>query len=143
MKKYTLSVICFFSFLFITVVVHGQGFNGPGVDNNRQGRPVMVNAPIPVSEARNLPHDSWVIATGNIINSVGKEYYTFRDSSGEISVEIEREVWRGLSVGVSDRVEIHGELKIKRGLNAGEKVVVQGQQFLTDGAAVRLLGNRN
>jgi uncharacterized protein (TIGR00156 family) len=46
---------------------------------------------------------------------LGKEYYTFRDSSGEIIVEIEREAWRGLSIGVSDRIEIQGELEIKKG----------------------------
>jgi len=44
---------------------------------------------------------------------------------------------------VETGVSIDNELEIKSGLNAGEKVVVQGQQFLTDGAAVRLLGNRN
>jgi multidrug efflux pump subunit AcrA (membrane-fusion protein) len=37
-------------------------------------------------------------------------------------------------------VNIDGEVEIKSGLAAGEAVVVQGQQFLTDGAAVRLIG---
>jgi multidrug efflux pump subunit AcrA (membrane-fusion protein) len=37
-------------------------------------------------------------------------------------------------------VSIDGEVEIKSGLAAGEAVVVQGQQFLTDGAAVRVLG---
>jgi multidrug efflux pump subunit AcrA (membrane-fusion protein) len=40
-------------------------------------------------------------------------------------------------------VNVDSELEIKNGLSAGEKVVVQGQQFLTDGAAVRLLGSRS
>ena len=39
---------------------------------------------------------------------------------------------------VETGVSVDGELEIKRGLSAGEKVVVQGQQFLTDGAAVRV-----
>jgi multidrug efflux pump subunit AcrA (membrane-fusion protein) len=43
---------------------------------------------------------------------------------------------------VSTGVTVDGETEIKSGINAGEKVVVQGQQFLTDGAAVRLLGGR-
>ena len=34
------------------------------------------------------------------------------------------------------------EVEILSGLNSGEAVVVQGQQFLTDGAAVRVLGGR-
>jgi multidrug efflux pump subunit AcrA (membrane-fusion protein) len=43
---------------------------------------------------------------------------------------------REVSIGVS----IDGEVEIKSGLAAGESVVVQGQQFLTDGAAVRVIG---
>jgi multidrug efflux pump subunit AcrA (membrane-fusion protein) len=35
---------------------------------------------------------------------------------------------------------VDGEVEIKSGLAAGEAVVVQGQQFLTDGAAVRVIG---
>jgi multidrug efflux pump subunit AcrA (membrane-fusion protein) len=37
-------------------------------------------------------------------------------------------------------VTVNGEVEIKSGLEAGEKVVVQGQQFLSDGAAVRVIG---
>jgi multidrug efflux pump subunit AcrA (membrane-fusion protein) len=40
-------------------------------------------------------------------------------------------------------VTIDGETEIKSGLKAGESVVVQGQQFLTDGAQVRILGGRS
>ena len=43
---------------------------------------------------------------------------------------------------VSPGVTVDGETEIKAGLNAGDKVGVQGQQFLTDGAAVRVLGER-
>ena len=41
---------------------------------------------------------------------------------------------------VTAGVNVDGEVEIKKGLNAGEMVVVQGQQFLTDGASVRVLG---
>ena len=43
---------------------------------------------------------------------------------------------REVSLGVT----VDGEAEIRSGLDAGDKVVVQGQQFLTDGAAVRVLG---
>ncbi|MDR3116206.1 MAG: efflux RND transporter periplasmic adaptor subunit [Treponema sp.] len=45
---------------------------------------------------------------------------------------------REVSLGVT----VDGEVEIKSGLNAGDRVIVQGQQFLTDGSAVRVLGNR-
>ncbi|MDR2489797.1 MAG: efflux RND transporter periplasmic adaptor subunit [Spirochaetaceae bacterium] len=43
---------------------------------------------------------------------------------------------------VETGVQVDGELEIKSGLASGEKVIVQGQQFLTDGAAVRVLGSK-
>ena len=90
-----------------------QGFTGPTLT---QSQAVMVSQPITVIEARNLPHDSWVVLNGNIVNMLhGGKNYTFRDSSGEIIVDIGPKEWRGLSVGVSDRVEIYGEVKIHRG----------------------------
>jgi multidrug efflux pump subunit AcrA (membrane-fusion protein) len=44
--------------------------------------------------------------------------------------------------GVITGVTVDGRTEIKSGLDAGDKVVVQGQQFLTDGARVRVLGAR-
>jgi uncharacterized protein (TIGR00156 family) len=102
-------------FLFSARTVHSQGFTGPGSDST-QGQVVMIGWLITVSEAKSLPHDSWVMLAGNIVNSLPSgNHYTLRDSSGEIAVDIGPKEWRGLSVGVSDRVEIYGEVKITRG----------------------------
>ena len=98
--------------LCATAFVHAQGFTGPGAP----GQPVMVSRPITTGEVRNYPHDSWVVITGNIVGALpGGKHFTFRDSSGEIPVEIGPKEWRGLSAGVSDTVEISGEVKIERG----------------------------
>ena len=109
MKIYVYSLLL----LLTTAVIYGQGFTGPG--SERQA--VMINHFISVSEARNLPHDSWVTLSGNLINKLpeGKHNYTFRDSSGEITVDIGPKEWRGLSVDAADKVEIYGEVKIHRG----------------------------
>jgi multidrug efflux pump subunit AcrA (membrane-fusion protein) len=45
---------------------------------------------------------------------------------------------REVSIGVN----VDNEVEIRDGLKPGEAVVVQGQQFLTDGAAVRVIGGR-
>jgi uncharacterized protein (TIGR00156 family) len=102
--------------LFTTVFVHGQGFTGPGTN----GQPVMVSQSVTINEAKNYPHDSWVVITGNIVNILpGGRHFMFRDSSGEIPVEISPKEWRGLSAAISDtaesRVEISGEVKKERG----------------------------
>jgi multidrug efflux pump subunit AcrA (membrane-fusion protein) len=52
-------------------------------------------------------------------------------SAGETARVAAREVVAG--------VTIDGETEIKEGLSAGEAVVYQGQQFLTDGALVRVI----
>ena len=58
--------------------------------------------------------------------------YVLRDDpDGASSVEM-REVEIGVSIG--------GEVEIRSGLESGEAVVVQGQQFLADGSPVRVLG---
>jgi len=89
---------------------------GEGRTSTRQGQAVTISRPITVNETRNLPHDSWVIVTGNIISSLGRNNYMFRDSTGDIIIDIGSKEWRGLSVGVNDRVEIYGEVKINRGI---------------------------
>ena len=76
---------------------------------------MTLTSPTTVNEARALPHDSWVILVGNIVNALpGGKYYSFRDSSGEIVIEIDQNVWRGLYVGESDQVEINGEIIANR-----------------------------
>jgi uncharacterized protein (TIGR00156 family) len=86
-----------------------------------------------VSEARNLPRDSWVTLTGNIVNALpGDRYYTFRDPSGEITVEIGWRVWRGLSFNTSDNVEICGEVNI-----------TNRRQMLIDVKAITGIGGTN
>lgn len=58
-------------------------------------------------------------------------YVLHDDDDGSSNVEM-REVVTGANIS--------GEVEIQSGLVPGEAVVVQGQQFLADGAAVRVLG---
>jgi uncharacterized protein (TIGR00156 family) len=146
MKRYTFMALFGLPLLFSTALVHGQGFTGPGANLPSFGpgsnpppphgpghnppppppghypppdsgeQPVMTSRPVTISEAKNYPHDSWVVIAGNIVNVLpGGRHFMFRDSSGEIAVEIGPKEWRGLSAGESDRVEISGEVKIERG----------------------------
>jgi hypothetical protein len=45
-------------------------------------------------------------------------------------------------IEVEGGVSVDGETEIKDGLRGDEKVVVQGQQFLASGAAVRIIGGQ-
>jgi len=108
MKKYINGLLL----LLTAAAIYGQGFTGPVYERQT----VISGQFISVIEARHLPHDSWVVLTGNIINILpGGRQYTFRDTTGDIAVDIGPKEWRGLSVDVTDRVDIYGEVKINRG----------------------------
>ncbi|MDR0684143.1 MAG: NirD/YgiW/YdeI family stress tolerance protein [Spirochaetaceae bacterium] len=96
--------------LFTALSANAQGFVEPGVGTtSRQVKTVTV------SQAKALPEDSLVILTGNIVASLGDEKYTFRDSTGDITIDIDRDLWilLGLSVGANDSVEIRGDIDIE------------------------------
>jgi uncharacterized protein (TIGR00156 family) len=110
MKKIVFWCICFFMVVFSINTVYGQGFTGTGSGINA-GQVQTVT----VIQAKNLSDNSLVILSGNIVQSLGRERFTFRDSTGDIAIEIERNLWilLDLSVNANDRVEIRGEIDIE------------------------------
>ncbi|MDR3299667.1 MAG: NirD/YgiW/YdeI family stress tolerance protein [Candidatus Accumulibacter sp.] len=63
-----------------------------------------------VEEAKKLRDHSPVQLQGNIVRKLDDHKYMLRDTSGEIVVKIEDQVWRDVTVGPDDRVEIRGEV---------------------------------
>lgn len=76
----------------------GGGFQGPGVDLTT------------VQNALTMKDDASVRLVGHIEKSLGDEKYTFKDSTGEIIVEIDNDLWQGRTVTPNDSVEISGEV---------------------------------
>ena len=68
-----------------------------------------------VAAAKALPDDSKVMLEGHIVKKTGHERYEFKDASGTVTVEIDDDDWRGLSVNAQDKVRIEGEVEHKRG----------------------------
>lgn len=81
-----------------------------GGENEHRGQIFNVT----VEQAKTLPDDAKVLLTGNITESLGDEKYIFRDSTGEITVEIERKLLREISVSENGIVEISGEVDVER-----------------------------
>ncbi len=74
-------------------------FTGPGsmeVDN--------------VSSAKKSRDDTRVTLEGYIVKQVADNIYIFRDHTGQISVEIDNEIWRGQKVDPDTKVRITGEV---------------------------------
>ena len=63
-----------------------------------------------VAEVLKLGDDKPVILVGKIEKSLGNEKYTFTDNTGSVTVEIDDEEWRGLTLNENDIVEIKGEI---------------------------------
>ena len=51
-----------------------------------------------------------VILTGHILKSLGDEKYTFKDATGEMTIEIDQEDWRGVNATPETELEIQGEV---------------------------------
>lgn len=94
------------------------GFQGPGTTPNtnnttttQQGGFSGPSASVTtVAEALKMRDDSWITLRGNIEQQVGHDRYIFRDSTGTVTVEIDKKYWNGQTITPKDKVEIQGEV---------------------------------
>ena len=84
-----------------------SGFTGPQQAGGFQGPGI---APSSVAEAQKLNDDTPVVLVGQIEKSLGDEKYLFKDASGSVTVEIDNEDWRGVTVTPKDTFDIQGEI---------------------------------
>ncbi len=112
MKKSVLALLLATAALTATsAMAQNGGFSGPDQSTQRQGGFVGPNvSSTTVEKAKGLRDDSWVVLEGNILRKVGKELYEFRDASGSVNVDIDDDVWGGLTVTPKDKVRIEGEV---------------------------------
>lgn len=75
-------------------------FSGPSVE----GRSVSV------ADAAALRAGTYVTVTGSIVGHLREDYFSFRDATGEMRVEIADNVWQGRQVGPADTVRLLGEV---------------------------------
>lgn len=87
-------------------------FDGPGAQRGGFSGPAAPADGTTVSEAKKLPDDSIVVLTGNIVAQVpgSDDNYIFRDSTGEIRVDIDHKYFRGQHVTPQNTVRISGEV---------------------------------
>lgn len=64
---------------------------------------------ITVSEVEGTRRGARVTLEGNIVERQREDYFTFRDATGDIRVEIQRNVWQGREVGPETKVRITGD----------------------------------
>lgn len=101
MKKTFLTLVAIFLSASTANAQIAGGFEGPSAAQNKTST---------VAEALNLSDESNVSLTGQIVNSLGDEKYTFKDKTGEVVIEIDDEDWRGQKVTPESTVTINGEV---------------------------------
>lgn len=89
-----------------------QGFNGgqPGYGGGFQDNGSSATSATAVKEALRMRDESYVTVRGNIVKRLTDDKYLFRDATGEIVVDIDKEDWAGITVGPNDTVELSGEI---------------------------------
>lgn len=85
-----------------------------------------------VELAKAARDDSIVTLTGNIVTRISDDDYMFRDSTGEVSVEIDHHVWRGQEVTPETKLRISGEVDHER---RGVKIEVRSLEIVTGDAS--------
>lgn len=101
MKKTLFTLLTLFVGISTVNAQTKGGFEGPGVSADNT---------LTVAEVLKLSDDANVTLTGQIINSLGDEKYTFKDATGEIVIEIDDEDWGGQKITPENTVTINGEL---------------------------------
>jgi uncharacterized protein (TIGR00156 family) len=103
-KKFFLN----FAALFLLTVLNlsaQDGYRGPGPSSNITT----------VEQAKKLKDDTMVNLRGRIDRALGDDKYTFSDSTGSITIEVDEHLWIGFSADEKDLLEITGEIDKERG----------------------------
>lgn len=63
-----------------------------------------------VEQAHNASINTYVTINGHIVSHLREDYYTFRDESGDIRVEIPTQVWQNRRIGPETQVRLIAEV---------------------------------
>ena len=66
-----------------------------------------------ISEVLKMNNNAYVFIQGNIVKRLSDDKYTFKDSTGTMTVEIDDDKWGDVSADTQDRLELVGEVEKK------------------------------
>ena len=68
------------------------------------------NAAVTVKEALSAKDDTLVTLTGKVEKRINSDKYLFTDNTGSITVEIDDELWYGLTLSDNELIKITGKI---------------------------------
>ena len=95
--------------LTATLALSTSAFAGFQGNSSNSGSSSAQNVST-VAQAKKAYDDTYVSLSGYIVNKVGDEKYTFKDSTGQIRVEIDDDIWNGLQASPKTKVKIYGQV---------------------------------
>ena len=112
MKKLAIFCICCLVAFFTTATVSAQ-FTGSSSGASQIRVSGSQITAMTVNDVKNLSKDAPVVLVGNITRALSKSSFTFKDSTGEITVNIKS--FGGVQIGDTDRIVIVGRVSINKG----------------------------
>lgn len=65
---------------------------------------------VSVKQVKEMRDDVPVVVKGHIVQRMGDEKYLFEDTTGSITVEIDKDDWRGQTITPNDDVKLYGDV---------------------------------
>ena len=96
------------SLFFVTTSLFAQNLNQSQIQRGGFVGPTITKSTI--EKAKTYKDDMPVAIEGYIVEHLGKDKYLFRDSTVDITIEIDNENWNGMQISPKDKVTIHGEV---------------------------------
>lgn len=72
--------------------------------------PSAAPKPNTVAQAKDALPGTHVTLTGSLVSHVRGEFYTFRDASGEMRVEVDHKLWQNRPVNPQTKLQLIGEV---------------------------------
>ena len=113
MKKILAALVVSAAAFALPLSTNAQGFQGPTASGGGFEGPTTAAGVTSAAQAKKSRDDTAAVLTGNIVSRVaGKDdKYVFRDSTGEITVEIDDKYFAGRTVRPENTVRISGEVE--------------------------------
>lgn len=83
---------------------------------------------VSVAEAKQLSDETAVTLSGVIVRKMHEDHFELQDSSGVITLEVDRELWRPMNLKKGDQVKVIGEVDTHNGQPADIDVVKIGRK---------------
>lgn len=100
--------------LLVSVITFSSAVFADGFVNTPQGNytgPSNTAAKfMTIKQAKSMSDDTYVTIRGKIVQHIKEDNYLLKDSTDQVIVEIDDDLWQGLTVGPNETVEIIGEV---------------------------------